>query len=1344
MRRLALLILPLALALAAPASHDNDTGSLPLGADGKPLNLDFEAGSLKDWTAAGDAFAGQPVKGDVVAKRRPDMKSGHQGDYWIGGFERKGDRPTGTLTSARFKITHRWASFLVGGGPHANTCVELVLADGERVFHKASGLEEEDLRREVVDLQAHLGKTMFIRLVDRHTGHWGHLNFDDFRFHKDKPGFKPRPVKSKPDVYAHAGLKPREAAAAMTVPEGFTVKLFAGEPDVRQPVALCLDDRGRVWVAEAYSYPRKVPQKEAKDRILIFEDTDGDGTFDKRTVFMEGLNLVSGLEVGFGGVWIGAAPELLFVPMKAGEDRPAGPAKVLLDGWGYQDTHETLNTFVWGPDGWLYGCHGVFTHSRVGKPGTPDDKRVPINAGIWRYHPKGHIFEVFAHGTSNPWGLDFNDRGQAFVEACVIPHNWHIIQGARYHRQAGAHFNPYTFDDIKTIAEHRHYVGPTPHGGNERSDSAGGGHAHCGTMIYLGGLWPAKYRDQMFMGNIHGRRLNVDVLTAKGSGYVASRSPDFLLANDAWARFINLRYGPDGNAYLIDWYDQQACHLPNPQVWDRSNGRIYKIVYGDAKAKPVDLRKLGNDKLIALQLHENDWYVRHARRILQERYASPSAFSGREAALKQDSDALAKIAFEHKDETRRLRGLWAMHVTIGVDADRITRALEDRSAYVRGWAVQLLLEKGPAGVLLKKLTALARDDPSPIVRLYLASGLQRLPLADRWDILAALLAHDDGKDHNLPLMYWYAAEPLAEVDAARALSLAAKAKVPQLLPFMARRLSAVGSADALGVVVSALAKADTDAARLVYLRGLQDGLRGQRDVKAPAGWAAAAKPLLTSKDAQLRSRAVAISVLFGDRAAFTELRKTIEDTKQPLASRREALAALAAARDDQLPAVLHRLVAGTPLRGDAIRALAGFDDAKTPDVLLGKYADFSTADKRAAVATLAARKAYARALLDAVGKKKVPPGDLSAEIVRQLRNLNDAELDKRIGEVWGVVRTTPKERLALIKKMSSMLKRPTRPPDLALGRALYNKTCAQCHALFGAGGKVGPDITGANRGSVEYLVENILDPSSVIPKEYAATVITLTNGRVITGIVKEETARAITVLTQEETLTIPLKDIETRVASATSMMPDDLLKGLSDYEVSSLVAYLQSAVQVGPLATADNAKDLFNGKDLTGWVGDAKLWRVEKGEIVGQTAGLKANAFLRSEMVAADFKLTLKVKLTPDRENSGIQFRSEALPNGDVKGPQADIGAGWWGKLYEEHGRGLLWKQPGDKHVKPGEWNEYVIEATGSRVRTWINGKLCVDLDDAKLSRRGLFAFQLHSGGAMEVRFKDIKLEVKK
>ncbi|HVK10253.1 MAG TPA: PVC-type heme-binding CxxCH protein, partial [Gemmataceae bacterium] len=418
----------LSLVLFTPAA-DPDPGVLPLGADGKPLNLDFETGTLKDWTATGSAFKDQPIKGDTVAKRRGDMKSRHQGEFWIGGFEKVQDRPTGTLTSVPFKVTHRWATFLIGGGPSPITCVELV--HDNQVFLRVSGLEAEDMQREIVDLIKYVNKEIQVRVVDKSSDGWGHINFDDFRFHADKPTFQSRPRKSAPgpvDVVKNAGLTPEKAAAAMTVPEDFTVTLFAGEPDVHQPVAFAIDDRGRLWVAEYFTYPKRLPflgallpedQKKKGDRILIFDDTDGDGKFDKKTTFIEGLNLVTGLEIGFGGVWVGAAPYLMFIPDKDGDDKPDGEPQILLDGWdATSDTHETLNAFTWGPDGWLYGCHGVFTKSRVGKPGTPDKDRTPLNCAIWRYHPTKHTFEIFSEGTSNPWGLDYNEHGEFFIEAC--------------------------------------------------------------------------------------------------------------------------------------------------------------------------------------------------------------------------------------------------------------------------------------------------------------------------------------------------------------------------------------------------------------------------------------------------------------------------------------------------------------------------------------------------------------------------------------------------------------------------------------------------------------------------------------------------------------------------------------------------------------------------------------------------------------------------------------------------------------------------------------------------------------------------------------------------------------
>jgi putative membrane-bound dehydrogenase-like protein len=1319
-------------------------GVRPAGADGKPLNLDFETGTLKDWTAEGEAFRGQPIKGDTVAKRRNDMKSQHQGDYWIGGYERDGDKPQGTLRSVPFKVTHPWASFLIGGGPWPETCVELVRADTKQVLSRTSGIERENLQRVAVDLRTQRGKEIFIRLVDKHSGHWGHVNFDDFRFHADKPDFSERKSPSMPDAYKYSGLTAEKAAEAMTTPDGFDVKVFAGEPDVRQPIAFCLDERGRLWVAEAYSYPIRRSDKEAKDRILIFEDRDGDGKFDKRTVFMEGLNLISGLEVGFGGVWIGAAPYLMFVPIQPGEDKPAGKPRILLDGWHYEDTHETLNAFRWGPDGWLYGCHGVFTHSRVGKPGTPDKDRVPLNAAVWRYHPTRHVFEVFAHGTSNPWGLDFDVHGQAFVEACVIPHAFHMIQGGRYQRQAGAHFNPHTYADIQTIADHLHWQGANPWAGIAGSDRLGGGHAHCGLMLYQGGAWPDEYRGRMFMGNIHGHRLNVDVLHPKGSGFVAAHGPDFLRANDAWSRFINLRYGPDGNVYLLDWYDKQACHHGDPNIWDRENGRIYKICYRGVKPATVDLSPKSDKELVGLQLHKNEWFVRQSRRLLQERANRQRKLPGA-TSLPSVSEALAKIAFEHTDETRRLRGLWTLHVVGGLTEEGMLKALSDEAAYVRAWTVQLALENGKASEkLLRKFAEMAAVDASPVVRLYLASGLQRLPLASRWDILRGLLAHaEDAGDANLPLMYWYALEPLAESSPERALQSASEAKAsPLLLPFMVRRIASSASSTALALVVKTLGSEENAGRRQAILRAIHEALKGRRRVDMPKEWPAVFAKLSHGADAEVRRQATALAVTFGDPKALAELRRVAMDRKAEPAARQSALSALLGVHDNELAPVLHGLVGDQSLRGAALRGLAFYDDPKTPQVILRTFAALPPEEKRDALSTLASRSAYGKALMDAVAAKQVPASDVPAEIVRQLRNLRDKALDERIAQVWGIVRTTPADRAKLIALWKKKLSAPAQTADLSLGRSLFSKTCQQCHTLYGVGGKVGPDITGSNRPNLDYLLENVLDPSAVIPNDYKMTILTFKSGRVVTGIVRAETPAALTVVTANETLTVPANEIDERAASPMSMMPDDLLKSLSEGEVRALVAYLRHPAQVPLLATPDNAKDFFNGKDLTGWDGDRKLWSVENGAIVGKSAGLKRNAFLTSHMLAGDFRLTLKVKLTPNKENSGIQFRSEALPDGEMRGPQADIGAGWWGKLYEENGRGLLWDKSGEKHVKPDEWNEYEIVAEASRVRTYINGKLCVDVNDAKMARRGIFGLQIHAGGALEVRFKDLRLEV--
>ncbi len=1334
-RAVVLASLALCFAFSLASVHGAEpAGELPVGADGRPLNLDFEQGTLADWTASGEAFAKQPVRGDTVTARGRGMSSDHTGKFWIGGFEiTLSDVPKGELVSAPFKVTKPWASFRIAGGAAKPTRVELVDKASGKVIYTRSGDNSETLKPVPVDLSKHQGKEIFIRLIDATSGGWGHLNFDDFKLHASKPEFPNAPQEPPSDEYPFAGLTPEKAAEAMKVPEGFKVTLAAGEPDVMQPIAMAFDDRGRLWVAEAYTYPIRAAEGKGRDRILIFEDADGDGRLEKRKVFMENLNLVSGLELGFGGVWIGAAPQLLFVADRNGDDVPDGEPEVLLDGWGYQDTHETLNTFIWGPDGWLYGCHGVFTHSLVGKPGTAKEKRTPINAGIWRYHPQRHEFDVFAQGTSNPWGVDFNDYGQAFATACVIPHLYHIIQGGRYQRQAGAHFNPHTYDDIKTIALHRHWIGATPHSGNDKSDAAGGGHAHAGAMVYLGGSWPEKYRDQIFMNNIHGQRLNEDLLLPKGSGYVGDRAPDFCFSRDRWSQIINLQYGPDGQMWMIDWYDANACHHRETDGHDRTNGRIFKVSYQNAKPVNVDLKKLSDDELVELQLDNNDWNVRHARRILQERGGN----SALHAKLKE-------MAANHALERRRLRALWALHCSGGLDESTALGLLDNDYPHVRAWTIQLLTDdpaRELSSAVIARVTAMGKDS-SPVVRLYVSSALQRMSLEQRWDALAGLLSHSrDAGDHNLPLMDWYAAEPLAEVDAARALRLAADGKIPLVLSFMARRVAKIGTPEAIEAVVAELGRAKKPATQLLLLAAMEEGLRGRRQVPMPDSWSALSDALVNSANGDVNAQATALALKFGDPAALAKLRGVLIDGGKPLAERQQALDALLASRDPELATTLQKLTVDATLRGPALRGLAAYEHADTPAVILGIYKDLNLEEKRDALNTLAARVPYASALLSAVDEKQIAATDLSADLIRQLRNHKNEDLNVRIGEVWGTARDSSAEKAKQIADYTKLIGQKDPPVDVSLGRAVFAKTCSQCHTLFGAGGKIGPELTGSNRANLEYILSNVLDPSVVMAKEYQPSVIVTADGRVITGIVKQQDDVALTVQTANELVTLPRDEVDEMQTSPLSMMPDDLLKQHSPAEVRSLIAYLAAPAQVPMLATADNVKNFFTGTDLSGWTGNTSLWSVQDGEIVGKSAGLKENEFLKSDLVLGDFRLRCQVQLVGNRGNSGIQFRSEVLPDGLVRGYQADMGSGWWGKLYEEHGRALLWEQSGESHVKPG-WNTYEILAAGDKIETRINGQKCVDLNDPAGAKRGIIALQLHSGGATEVRFKDFEIEL--
>ncbi|MDB5389826.1 MAG: Dehydrogenase, partial [Planctomycetaceae bacterium] len=739
-------------------------------------------------------------------------------------------------------------------------------------------------------------------------------------------------AQEKKQAIVDAPLPPLEAARTMVVPEGFHVSLFAGEPDCQQPIGFCIDDRGRLWVAEAYNYPQHGTK--LGDRIVIFEDADGDGHFDKRTVFFDKLNYVTGIEVGFGGAWVMSPPHFYFIPDRNGDDQPDGDPEILLDGFGnHANAHNLANGLSWGPDGWLYGTHGRTNWSLLGKPGTPKEQRVQFDGGVYRYHPVRHVWEPYADGTTNPWGIDWNDLGEAFICNCVNPHLFHVIPGAHYEPWRNRESSQYAYQRIPTIADHLHFVGhaTVQEGlGSAAEDAAGGGHAHCGTMIYLGDNWPERYRNTLFTNNIHGRRINNDLLKRHGSGYTASHGPDLMRSKDPWYMGVTLRYGPDGAVFASDWSDTGECHsVKNTR---RETGRIYKVSYGKLNSPAINLERLSDLALADLQLQRNDWHVQHARRLLQERAAK-----GRDMA--EVAQRLTTFFVEQSEVSRKLRALWALHAIGRLETEFLIRQLSHENESVRAWSVRLLCEnRNSSPEALSRFRELALTGNSALVRLHLASILQRLQPSARWPIAEALLQRaEDATDANLPLMIWYGVEPLVNEDFDRFVALIGISRMPLVVRHIGRRVAAIReSQDGLNSLVRQSTKIGTEI-QSELLAGILEGLEGRRDVELPQSWSETYAKLQAVPDPSVRERSLQLALIFNDPTALQMLRRVASDSSAQAASRNRAIQALVSKRSSDVASLLLVLANDPSTQRAAIRGLAEFDHPDTPTVLLKNY-----------------------------------------------------------------------------------------------------------------------------------------------------------------------------------------------------------------------------------------------------------------------------------------------------------------------------------------------------------------------------------------------------------------------
>lgn len=967
-------------------------------------------------------------------------------------------------------------------------------------------------------------------------------------------------------------LTPEAATAALRLPAGFRATLFASEPEVQNPVAMAWDGRGRLWIAENYTYAERGVRFDTRlrDRVVVFEEGGPGGRFATRRVFLDDVAHLGSVTIGHGGVWLLCPPQLLFVPDHDGDAVPDGPREVVLDGFtrAEQNHHTFANGLEFGPDGWLYGRCGAGSPGELGVPGTPPEARIPLRGTLWRYHPTRKVVEVLSSGATNPWGHDWDEHGELFFINTVNGHLWHGIVGAHLKRPHTIDPNPRVYELMEQHADHWHF--DTKRTWQDSRDGAanalGGGHAHVGMMIYQGTNWPAEYRGGLFTLNFHGRRANHEKLERSGSGYVGRHAPDLFVSSDPWFRGIEIDYGPDGGVFVLDWSDTGECH--NSTGVNRTSGRIYKIVQGDPRRDgPLDLAEARGRDLAGWQAHPNEWLVRQARLELVRR-------AGEGHKLTHGIEDLRAMLATHPDVRVKLRALWTLHSLGAADRALLESLLGYESEHLRVWAVRLLTDDWPLDtvmssrpsrperaepVLVRRLAEMARTDSSGLVRLALASTLQRLPAEDRIELATALVERaEDASDHNLPLLVWYGLIPVADSAPDKLAQLALQCTWPTTRRLIARRLAEDIEQRPAALTALLEGAAEKPAAfRADLLEGMTQALRGWRRATKPAGWDAfAAGASAHTPEAQARVRD--LNLLFGEGRALAEVKALALDPRADLAARQAALGALIEARPPDLREVCERLLRVRFLSPAAARGLALFDGEDVAELIATAHGTFFHPSERGvAIDVLATRVAFARVLLSYIEAGKIPRAALTPFHVRQIRSLGDPALSRQLTTVWGESR----EAMADVSAKIAAFKAELTPAvlaaaDLGAGRALFAQLCGACHTLNGEGGSLGPDLTGAQRDNLDYLLENIVAPGAVVSADYRMTIVRMKDGRTLNGFIPARTERTLTVRGMAETITVERADIERIEESAESLMPAGLIDALTGEQRRDLIAYL--------------------------------------------------------------------------------------------------------------------------------------------------------------------------------------------
>ncbi|MEQ9441786.1 MAG: HEAT repeat domain-containing protein [Cyclobacteriaceae bacterium] len=968
---------------------------------------------------------------------------------------------------------------------------------------------------------------------------------------------------------------PQDALTSFRYPDDLALDLVLSEPMVHQPLDLSFDHRGRMWVVQYNQYPYPEGLKVTSidnhlrvkfdktlepppagtpgaDKITIFEDTNGDGTYDQATDAITGLNIATSVTLGRGRIWVLSPPYLLAYP--DGDGLPDGEPVVHLEGFGLEDTHAVANSLRWGPDGWLYGAQGSTTTAKIN---SSVSKNVSFQGqAIWRYHPKSHIFEIFAEGGGNTFDIEIDAKGRIYSGDNGTDRGQYYKQGGYYVKNWGKHgalTNPYAFGYLPNM---------DLDGDKKRFTHA--------WIKYEGGSLPEHYQGKMIAINPLQSYVQLTRLEPTGSTFANVDEERILETDDHWFRPVDIKTGPDGAIYLADWYDSRLSHVDPRDTWHKSSGRIYRLHSKDHKISvpAFDLSTYSDEQLIEVLSHPNKWFRQQALRQFGDRN-HPSAIPQLRQLLTSKTGQVA------------LEALWALNLSGGFSDSVAITALQHPDPFVRMWGVRLLGDDlAVSSATSAQLAQLAFREPHPEVRSQLACTAKRLPGSDAIPIIKNLLMnHNDADDPDIPLLIWWALESKVESDREAVLGmfeedgLWEQTTVQETIlgRLMQRYIMAGGSKNST-IAARLLAMAPSPTQARVLMNGLQEGLRG-RDVAELSP--ALVKALQPYQDI-FKEESLVLALRQGQSSAITKALAIMADEQAPIGQRLAYIRIMGEINQPEAVPVLLKIMESNQssgaLRQAALQALPRYNTAEIGERVVKAYPNKLRADpdvRMAALALFATRSSWAHQLLDAIDGKKeitrtsiartISQDDVPEPIVRRLALLGDPAIDTAAERLWpGVRAATSTEKNERMTQVSQLLKSGSGNPSV--GHSIYQNRCGSCHRLFDEGGNIGPDLTGYDRSNIDDLLLNIVDPNADIREGYVNYHITTQDDRTLVGTLVNRSDETITLQPPVgDVITLSTDQIKDLQAQSVSLMPERLLEGMTDQQVRDLFSYLTEA-----------------------------------------------------------------------------------------------------------------------------------------------------------------------------------------